>query len=194
MESYVSDSNIHSEKVLASLRLSDYIKKDHLIKYKNDNVPLKPILDHLRLIDLRMIGRLARDNRVQLVEELNRIASNDPGDTSKFDGIISLEKIAERYCVPVESILQVIRESGDVEIGGFNDHYFVEDRYLIPLTIISEIRPLLRNNIRYIDACRVLAEHHVPEACYSFVLQKTGYDIIWHSMDINGATIKLQGS
>jgi hypothetical protein len=141
-----------------------------------------------------MIGRLARDNRVHLVEELNRIARNDPGDTSKFDGIISLEKIAERYCVPVESILQVIRESGDVEIGGFNDHYFVEDRYLIPLTIISELKPLLRNNIRYIDACRVLAEHHVPETCYSFVLQKIGYDIIWHSMDINGATIKLQGS
>src|ERR687897_824044 len=68
MDSYVSDNNIHSEKVLASLRLSDYIKKDHLIKYKNDNVPLKPILDHLRLIDLKVIGRLARDNYAQVVE------------------------------------------------------------------------------------------------------------------------------
>ena len=191
MDSYVSDNNIHSEKVLASLRLSDYIKKDHLIKYKNGNVPLKPILDHLRLIDLRVIGRMARDNYAQVVEELNRIVSNDPDNASKFGGIISLEKMAERYNVPVESILQVIRESGEAETGSFNDHYFVHGRYLIPLTTIREIKPHLRNNIRYTDACRVLAEHHVPEACYSFVLQKTGYDIIWHNMDMNGATIKL---
>jgi hypothetical protein len=135
---------------------------------------------------------MAKDNYAQVVEELNRIVSNDPDNASKFGGIISLEKMAERYNVPVESILQVIRESGEAETGSFNDHYFVHSRYLIPLTTIREIKPHLRNNIRYTDACRVLAEHHVPEACYSFVLQKTGYDIIWHSMDINGATIKLQ--
>jgi hypothetical protein len=70
----------------------------------------------------------------------------------------------------------------------------VEDKYLIPLTKIKEIKPLLRNDIKYIDACRILTHHHVPEACYTFILHKIGYDVLWHSMDINGASIKLNDS
>jgi len=194
IDSYVSDSSMHNEKMLASLRLSDYISQDHLIKYKNDNVPVKPILDHLRTIDLEVVGRLAKDNRARLEEELNSITDNNRSNGAKLDGIISLDKIAERCGVPIESVSQVIRESEDLKTGGFNDHYFVDDRYLIPVTIIKEMKQLLKNNSRYMDACKVLAEHNVPEVCYGFVLQKAGYEIVWHNMDISGATIKSQDS
>jgi hypothetical protein len=195
MDSYVSDTSKHNEKVLASLRLSDYIKQDHLIKYKNDNVPVKPILDHLRTIDIEIVKRLARVNSANLVEELNRIArKNNPHSTSNYGGIISLEKIAERYGVPFESVSQVIRESEDLKNGSLNNNYFVEDRYLIPVTILEGIKQVLRDYTSYIEACKVLKEQNVPEECYESVLQKSGYDIIWHSMDINGATIKLRAS
>lgn len=195
MDSYVSDTSKHNEKVLASLRLSDYIKQDHLIKYKNDNVPVKPILDHLRTIDIELVKRLARVNSANLVQELNRIASkNNPHSTSNYGGIISLGKIAERYGVPVESVSQVIRESEELKIGSLNDNYFIEDRYLIPVTLLEGIKQVLRDHTSYIEACKVLKEQNVPEGCYESVLQKSGYDIIWHSMDINGATIKLRAS
>jgi uncharacterized protein len=199
MDSYVSDSSLSSEKVLTTLRLSDRIEKDQLIKYKNDNVPIKPILDHLRSIDLKMIGKLAKINRTHLVEELDRLTDHDSVDGSDTSGIISLEKIAEKYDVPVESILQIVTDSGDISSGdinasGYKDRYMVEDKYLIPLSKITEIKPHLRDDIRYIDACRILADHHIPETCYNFILRKTGYDVIWHSMDINGATIRLQGT
>ena len=194
MDSYVSDTSKHNEKVLASLRLSNYIKPDHLIKYKNDNIPVKPILDHLRTIDIELVKRLARVNSANLVEELNRIASiNNPHSTSDYGGIISLEKIAERYGVPVESVSQVIRESEDLKNGSLNDNYFIEDRYLIPVTLLEGIKQVLRDHTSYIEACKVLKEQNVPEGCYESVLEKSGYDIIWHSMDINGATIKLRG-
>ncbi|MDQ4012240.1 MAG: DUF790 family protein [Thermoproteota archaeon] len=195
MDSYVSDTSKHHEKVLASLRLSDYIKQDHLIKYKNDNVPVKPILDHLRTIDTELVKRLARVNSANLVEELHRIVSkNNPHSTSNYSGIISLEKIAERYGVPVESVSQVIRESEDLKNGSFNDNYFIEDRYLIPVSLLEGIKQVLRDHTSYIEACKVLREQNIPEECYESVLQKSGYDIIWHSMDINGATIKLRAS
>nr|MDQ3975464.1 DUF790 family protein [Thermoproteota archaeon] len=194
MDSYVSDTSKHNEKVLASLRLFDYIKQDHLIKYKNDNVPVKPILDHLRTIDIELVKRLARVNSANLVEELNRIASKkNPHSTLDYGGIISLEKIAERYGVPVESVSQVIRESEDLKNGSLNDIYFIEDRYLIPVTLLEGIKRVLRDHTSYIEACKILKEQNVPEGCYESVLQKSGYDIIWHSMDINGATIKLRG-
>lgn len=194
MDTYVSGSGLQSEKVLASLRLSDYIEKNHLIIYKNDNVPIKSILDHLRTIDLKMIEKLARDNHIRLVEELNRIIVNDSDTMSNLSDIISLEKIAEKYNIPVESILQIIKDSADTKNSDYKDRYMIEDKYLIPLTKIKEIKLLLGNDISYIDACRILADHHVPEACYTFILHKIGYDIIWHSMDINGATIKLHDS
>lgn len=190
MDTYVSSGGIHSEKVLASLRLSDYIEKNRLIIYKNDNVPIKSILDHLRTIDLKMVEKLARVNKIRLAEELNRVIVN----MSNLSEIISLEKIAEKYDIPVESILQIIKDSAITKNSDYKDRYMVEDKYLIPLTKIKEIKPLLANDIRYIDACRILAHHHVPEACYTFILHKIGYDILWHSMDINGASIKLHDS
>ena len=190
MDTYVSSGGIHSEKVLASLRLSDYIEKNRLIIYKNDNVPIKSILDHLRTIDSKMVEKLARVNNIRLAEELNRIIVN----MSNLSEIISLEKIAEKYDIPVESILQIIKDSAVTKNSDYKDRYMVEDKYLIPLTKIKEIKPLLANDIRYIDACRILAHHHVPEACYTFILHKIGYDILWHSMDINGASIKLHDS
>ena len=194
MDSYVSGSGLNTDKILTSLRLSDYIEKGQLIKYKNDNVPIKPILDRLRTIDHEMIERLARINRIKLMEELNRITLDNSVNSSHISGIISLEKLAEKYDIPVESILQIVKDSGDLNNSNYKDSYIVEDKYLIPLTKINEIKPFLGNDIRYIDACRILAENQVPETCYSFILRKIGYDIIWHSMDINGATIKLQGS
>jgi hypothetical protein len=190
MDTYVSSGGIHSEKVLASLRLSDYIEKNRLIIYKNDNVPIKSILDHLRTIDLKMVEKLARVNKIRLAEELNRVIVN----MSNLSEIISLEKIAEKYDIPVESILQIIKDSAITKNSDYKDRYMVEDKYLIPLTKIKEIKPLLANDVRYIDACRILAHHHVPEACYTFILHKIGYDILWHSMDINGASIKLHDS
>ena len=194
MDSYVSGSGLNTDKVLASLRLSDYIEKEQLIKYKSDNVPIKPILDRLRAIDHEMIERLARINHIKLVEELNRITLDNSVNSSHISGIISLEKLAEKYDIPVESILHIVKDSRNLDNSNYKDSYIVEDKYLIPLTKINEIKPLLGNGIRYIDACKILAENQVPETCYSFILRKIGYDIIWHSMDINGATIKLQGS
>jgi predicted nuclease of restriction endonuclease-like RecB superfamily len=193
-DNYISGSGLNNEKVLASMRLSDYIEKDRLIKYKNDNVPIKPILDHLRSIDLKLIGKLARINYIHLVEDLNRLTLSDSiNPSNNTNGIISLDSIAEKYDIPVESILQIFKDSGDTNIGKYKDRYLLEDKYLIPLDKIIEIKPLLGNDIRYIDACRVLSDHHIPETCFSQVLHKIGYDIIWQSMDINGATIKLQG-
>lgn len=194
MDSYVSGSGLNTDKVLASLRLSDYIEKEQLIKYKNDNVPIKPILDRLRAIDHEMIERLARINHIKLVEELNRITLDNSVNSSHISSIISLEKLAEKYDIPVESILHIVKDIRNLNNSNYKDSYIVEDKYLIPLTKINEIKPLLGNGIRYIDACKILAENQVPETCYSFILRKIGYDIIWHSMDINGATIKLQGS
>jgi uncharacterized protein len=190
MDTFVSSGGIHSEKIHASLKLSDYIEKNRLIIYKNDNVPIKSILDHLRTIDSKMVEKLARVNKIRLAEELNRIIVN----MSNLSEIISLEKIAEKYDIPVESILQIIKDSALTKNSDYKDRYMVEDKYLIPLTKIKEIKPLLANDIRYIDACRILAHHHVPEACYTFILHKIGYDILWHSMDINGASIKLHDS
>jgi predicted nuclease of restriction endonuclease-like RecB superfamily len=194
MDSYVSGSGLNTDKVLASLRLLDYIEKEQLIKYKSDNVPIKPILDRLRAIDHEMIERLARVNHIKLVEELNRITLDNSVNSPHISGIISLEKLAEKYDIPVESILHIIKDSRNLNNSNYKDSYIVEDKYLIPLTKINEIKPLLGNDIRYIDACKILAENQVPESCYSFILRKIGYDIIWHSMDINGATIKLQDS
>jgi uncharacterized protein len=192
IDSYVSENSLHKERILARLRLSDYIDKDHLIVYKNDLVPVKPILDYLKSIDLAMIAKLASTNYNNLIEDLDHVILNKNNVNNKFDSssgnIISLKEIAEKYNIPIESVLQIIREEEEKN-SNYKNQYIIADMYLIPMIRVKQIDLLLRNTTKYTDACLILAKNHIPEACYNDLISKMGYDLIWHSIDSNTATI-----
>jgi hypothetical protein len=93
-----------------------------------------------------MIGKLARINRTQLIEELNRLTIIDSDDRSNSSGVISLAKLAEMYDVPVESILQIVKDSGDTNVNASNP-LPGDDSDLIALAKLTEIKPHLGNDI-----------------------------------------------
>src|SRR5215216_1921714 len=93
---------------------SSIIPKEQLIFYKNDTVPVKPILDYLKSIDREMIERKVNDPNLKI-----------EFDKDNNDSIISINEVAQKYCIPAE----VARR---ISLRDNNEKYMEAGMYLIP--------------------------------------------------------------
>src|ERR671917_18382 len=75
---------------------SSIVPKGQLIFYKNDIVPVKPILEYLKSIDREMIERKVNDPNLKI--ELGK----DHDDDNNNNTVISIHEVAQKYCIPAE--------------------------------------------------------------------------------------------
>ena len=68
--------------------------------------------------------------------------------------------------------------------------YVIIDKYLVPESKVHELEQLLKDVIKFSDACSILEENGIPEPCYGDLLYKLGFVIIWKGIDYNTATIQ----
>jgi uncharacterized protein len=182
-----ASSNSNIKEKLAWEKIISSISKERLIFYKNDKVPVKPFLDYLKSIDVKMIERLANNNSVQLLTEIENYAFNNTA-------IISIDEIANKYNLPIESALRIITTShkndDNSSISNPNDKYVVAGTYLISKSKLSEFGSLFDGITKFTDACSILEQHNIPESCHMEIISKIGYDVLWQSMDCSTAIIK----
>src|SRR5215213_490095 len=150
---------------------SSIIPKEQLIFYKNDMVPVKPILDYLKSIDREMLERKVNDPNLKI--EL---------DKDNNDSIISINEVAQKYCIPAE----VARR---ISLRDNNEKYMEAGMYLIPKSKAHKLESLLAGTNRFIDACSILLKEGVPESCHADLIVKLGYDVSWQSIDASTAVI-----
>jgi predicted nuclease of restriction endonuclease-like RecB superfamily len=182
-----ASSNSNIKEKLAWEKIISSISKERLIFYKNDKVPVKPFLDYLKSIDVKMIERLANNNSVQLLTEIENYAFNNTA-------IISIDEIANKYNLPIESALRIITTShkndDNSSISNPNDKYVVAGTYLISKSKLSKFGSLFDGITKFTDACSILEQHNIPESCHMEIISKIGYDVLWQSMDCSTAIIK----
>src|SRR5918995_1803796 len=183
-----ASSNSNIKEKLAWEKIISSISKERLIFYKNDKVPVKPFLDYLKSIDVKMIERLANNNSVQLLTEIENYAFNNTA-------IISIDEIANKYNLPIESALRIITTShknddNSSSINNPNNKYVVAGTYLISKSKLSEFESLFDGITKYTDARSILEQNNIPESCHMELISKIGYDVLWQSMDCSTAIIK----
>jgi predicted nuclease of restriction endonuclease-like RecB superfamily len=150
---------------------SSIIPKEQLIFYKNDIVPVKPILDYLKSIDREMIERKVNDPNLKI--QL---------DNSSDNIVISIKELAQQYGIPIEVARQVsLRDN--------KEKYLEAGMYLIPKSKAHKLESLLAGATKFIDACSVLSSEAIPESCHAELLVKLGYDVIWQSIDASTAVL-----
>ena len=188
------------EKDLIS-RLGSLVQKDHLILYKNGQVPLKAILSYLKSIDQEMIRRIASTASNDLLAEIDRLTigitqDNNEDDSrtdgGSFGGIVSIGELAEKYNIPSDSVLIALRsrEAGNVNVNDNGRSYLIVGTYLISRSKILELEKSLNSISRFMDAIFLFKKYNVPESCHVDLLSKLGYDIIWRGMDSTNASIE----
>ena len=152
---------------LACAKLSS-LPKDKVILYRNE-VPIRPIIDHLRKIDNEMIEQGVSKVQIKI-------------DTTKE--IIHVEKIAEEYSIPEESALKILAS---------NDQYMIVGRFLVSKIKTHRLERLLEGVTKFIDACSLLAQNSIPESCHAELITKLGYDVVWDGLDARKATLVKHG-
>lgn len=143
--------------------------QERIIVYKNDSVPVKALLKYLKTIDREQTERHA----------------NNPNLKIKFDSkqnIISIDEIASKYNIPIESAITIASRDN-------NNEYLKAGPYFVSKFKIHELVTLLGGTTKFIDACSIFSENSIPEPCYVDLISKMGYDVIWQSMDSNDARI-----
>jgi predicted nuclease of restriction endonuclease-like RecB superfamily len=182
-----ASSNSNIKEKLAWEKIISSISKERLIFYKNDKVPVKPFLDYLKSIDVKMIETLANNNSVKLLTEIENYAFNNTA-------IISIDELADKYNLPIESALRIITTSHKNDksssISNPNDKYVVAGTYLISKSKLSEFGSLFDGITKFTDACSILEQNNIPESCHMDIISKIGYDVLWQSMDCSTAIIK----
>jgi uncharacterized protein len=187
---YITSRYKNLEKDLLS-RLRSSVQDGHLILYKNGQVPLKPILSYLKLIDQEMIGKFATAARRDLVADIDRLTTynNQQNDSECDSGIVSINTLADKYNIPSDSVLLAL-QSREAGLNVHNKSYAIVGTYLIPQYKILEIQESLNIISSFTDAVLLFRKHKVPESCHVDLISKLGYDIIWRGIDSTNASLE----
>jgi predicted nuclease of restriction endonuclease-like RecB superfamily len=191
---YYITSKYKNEKDLIS-KLSSSVQDDHLILYKNGQVPLRPILSYFKSIDQKMIRKFASTARNELLADIDRLTicnnqDNDEDDTRCDGGVVSINALAEKYNIPSDSVLLALQSR---EAGNLNDNmisYVNVGTYLIPRSKILELQKSLNSISSFMDAVLLFRKYKVPESCHVDLISKLGYDIIWRGIDSTNARLE----
>ena len=162
------DMIVAAEESLACSKLERLRGKALVIYYKRE-VPLKPIIDHLREREASIV--------IKQVEKLKG------GEAIALKGdVVSIEEIANQKGVAVASLkmaLQDFKPEGYVKVG---------DRLFVSRAKLDEIDEKLRGVERLVDALEIIEAAGVKDDG-SKVLEALGYTSIWDGIEMDKVRI-----
>ena len=190
-DNYISENG---DKIGIDSIFSKFIDKKQLIFYKKDDIPFGPIIKYLKEIDSRIID----DIIVKLHDTITREIETITKDKQKK--VIFLEQIADKYNIPIESILKIIMDlqssnnqnhSKEATVSGLKNFLLINN-YMISVDKISKLLPELDKISKFQDAVNFLSDNGIPEQCITLLVPKIGFEIIWNGIDPNNALIQRQ--
>jgi predicted nuclease of restriction endonuclease-like RecB superfamily len=163
---------VNEEFACSKPSFSSIVPRKQLIFYKNDAVPVKPIIDFLKSLDKEMIERKINDPNLRI--ELDSNSNNAP--------VISISEVAKKYGLPTEVVRRILLRDN-------NEKYIETGMYLILKSKAHILESLLVGTNSFVDACSILSSEAIPESCHAELLVNLGYDVIWQSIDASTAII-----
>ena len=184
---YISENG---DKIGIESIFSKFINKKQLIFYKKDEIPFGPIITYLKEIDSRIIEGITVKLHDTITREIQRIIEENQNK------VVFLEQIADKYDIPVESVLKTVRDfqsnskpSKEATINGLNNFMLI-DNYMISNAKISRLLPELDKISKLQDAVYFLSKKDIPEDCITLLISKIGFEIVWNGIDSDNALIQ----
>lgn len=143
------------------------ISHDGIFTFEKD-VPIRPILEHLKKIDDKILKEKISNTTIKL-EQKNK-------------DVISIKDTADKHNVPKQAAVQII-------CAQHPDSYVVLESHLISKSKTDAINDLLGGISEFVSACKVLSSQKIPDSCHAELLAKMGYDVIWSDLNPNNAKI-----
>jgi len=187
MDNCISENG---KKIPIDSVFSKFVNKKRLIFYKKDQIPFGPIISYLKDIDSKFIDEISVNFRDKIAVEMDKAIQD-----VQSNSVISLGEISDRYKIPIESVVKIIR---NLQLNTNNSEEMVIDKlreflivgnYLISNNKIRDLLPEVDKINKLHDAIRLLHQNQIPEECITLLITKMGYEIIWNGIDSNNAQI-----
>ena len=143
------------------------ISKDRVFTFKKD-VSIKPVLEHLKQIDVEITEEKAVNTKIKL-------------DEHSLD-LISIKQVAREYAIPETAALKILKTD-------YPNEYVVIGSYLISKEKTTIVNNFLDGISKFVQACTVMTSNKIPDSCHADLLSKLGYDVIWNDLNPDNATI-----
>ena len=143
------------------------ISKDKIFSFKKD-VSIKPILEHLRKIDIEITEEKVDETQIKL-------------DGNSLD-LISIKQVAQNHSIPEAAALKILH-------ADYPNDYITIGSYLISKEKADLISNSLDGISKFLQACKIMTSNKIPDSCHADLLSKLGYDVIWNDLDPNNAKI-----
>ena len=190
-DNYISEDG---DKIGIDLIFAKFIDKNQLIFYKKNEIPFGPIIKYLKEIDSRIIDDITVKLHDKITMEIETMTENNQNK------VVFLEQIANKYDIPVESVLKTVRDLQsnnnrkllkEATINRLNNFLLI-DNFMISVEEISKLLPELDKINKLQDAVYFLSKEGIPEDCITLLIPKIGFEIIWNGIDSNNALIQRQ--
>jgi uncharacterized protein len=190
-DNYISEDG---DKIGIDLIFAKFIDKNQLIFYKKNEIPFGPIIKYLKEIDSRIIDDITVKLHDKITMEIETITENNQNK------VVFLEQIANKYDIPVESVLKTVRDLQsnnnrkllkEATINRLNNFLLI-DSFMISVEEIRKLLPELDKINKLQDAVYFLSKEGIPEDCITLLIPKIGFEIIWNGIDSNNALIQRQ--
>ena len=142
------------------------ISHENVFTFKKE-VPIKPILEHLKKIDKEIIQEKTRVTKIQLDTEID---------------IVSIQTIAQKHNIPAETVLKIL-------CADYPELIVVGNTHMLSKSKINKIKNSLGGITKFVEACMIFDENKIPESCHADLTSKLGYDVVWNDLDPNNATL-----
>ena len=93
----------------------------------------------------------------------------------------SIKQIVHKHAVTEDAARKMLS-------ANYPDHLESES-FLISKEKTNGIKDSLNGISKFVEACKVLEHHEIPELCHADLLSKLGYDVVWNDLDPNNAKI-----
>lgn len=189
MDNYVSENG---DKIMIDSIFSKIMAKEQLILYKKDEIPFGPIIKYLKELDSRIIDDITIKFQDTITREIEKKI------TENQNKIIFLDQIADKYDIPVGSVLKTVRdlqssnERSNEPVISILNNFLLIDNYMISIDKINMMLPELDKINKLQDAIYFLSKNDIPEECITLLIPKIGFEIIWNGIDANDASIQRQ--
>jgi predicted nuclease of restriction endonuclease-like RecB superfamily len=187
MDNCISENG---KKIPIDSVFSKFVNKKRLIFYKKDEIPFGPIISYLKDIDSKFIDEISINLHDEIATEMDKAIQD-----VQRNSVLSLGKISDRYKIPIESVVKIIRNlqlntnNSEKMVRDKLREFLIVDNYLISNDKIRSLLPEVDKINKLHDAIRLLHQNQIPEECIILLITKMGYEIIWNGIDSNKAQI-----
>ncbi|MFB5599951.1 MAG: DUF790 family protein [Nitrososphaeraceae archaeon] len=149
------------------------IGKEKIIIYNKNSIPLKPIIQYLKIIDQKVTIQASEIYHYRISNFIKNLAEQNIE-------MIDLEEISNKFSIPIDSVSTIFLNKSNKLL---RDKYTLLGNLLISNNKIFTIKQQIDENTNFNKIQQIFRSNKIPDFCHFELIQFYGFEIIWKGLN-----------